>query len=138
MKKLKYIVAILIFCLPVSALAAPTPIMSQKLIQVLATSTAKSTTNPLSIDLFVCLLIMAAKFLFGLVGVFSLIMFVYGGFTFLTSGGSSKRVSEGKAILTNAIIGLILVFASYMIVKFVIGAIGGDPNIIDTSVNCPL
>ena len=51
-------------------------------------------------------------------------MFIYGGFIFLISGGSKEKIGEAKKIITAAIIGLIIVFASYMIIRFVVGALG--------------
>lgn len=55
----------------------------------------------------------------GIVGSLTLIMFVYGGFLFLFSGGNNDRVTKGKQTLTNATIGLFIVFLSYMIVGLV-------------------
>ena len=134
MKKFKWIALLLNLFIPAMALAAPTPIMSQKFIDALSTTTPGS----LTVDLITCMIVQAGKFLFGLVGVFCLVMFVYGGFTFLTSGGSSSRVKDGKTILTNAVIGLVLAFAAYMIIRFVIIAIGSDPAYMNTSFECPI
>lgn len=55
----------------------------------------------------------------GIVGSLTLIMFVYGGFLFLFSGGNNDRVTKGKQTLINATIGLFIVFLSYMIVGLV-------------------
>jgi uncharacterized membrane protein YjfL (UPF0719 family) len=51
-------------------------------------------------------------------------MFVYGGFTWLTSGGSAERIKKGKDILVWAVIGLVVIFASYTAVDFVLTALG--------------
>ena len=42
---------------------------------------------------------------------------VLGGFKYLTSGGDDKSISEAKKILTNAIIGMIIVFVSFWIIR---------------------
>jgi hypothetical protein len=60
----------------------------------------------------------------GIVGSLTLLMFVYGGVTMLISSGNSEQVTKAKGILMAAIIGLIIVFASYTIIKFVMDSLG--------------
>lgn len=62
----------------------------------------------------------------GVVGSLTLLMFIYGGFSLLISAGSSEKVTKAKGILTAAVIGLIIVFSSYIIIKFVLGTLGRD------------
>lgn len=62
----------------------------------------------------------ATNWILGMVGSISLLMFIYGGFTLLMSHGEPAKVTEGKKIITTAIIGIIIVFSSYIIVKFVV------------------
>jgi len=66
----------------------------------------------------------ASKWILGIVGSLTLIMFIYGGFTFLISAGSSDKIGEAKKIITAAVVGLIIVFSSYLIISFVIGSLG--------------
>jgi len=56
----------------------------------------------------------------GVIGSIALLMFIYGGFLWMTSQGNEKKVSEGKDILLWAAIGVALIFTSYAIVRFVI------------------
>jgi len=77
-----------------------------------------------TVDDFVVLLINASRIVLGLVGSLALIMFIYGGFMFLISGGSSESVGKAKKILIAAVIGLVIVFASFLIIKFVLGTMG--------------
>lgn len=62
----------------------------------------------------------------GIIGSIALLMFVYGGIMFLISGGSSEKVTKAKGIIIAAVVGIIIVFSSYLIIKFVLGAIGRD------------
>jgi hypothetical protein len=64
------------------------------------------------------------KTLLAIVGALSLGMFVYGGFTWLTSGGNPDRIKKGKDILFWAFIGLTVIFASYTLVDFLLRAFG--------------
>jgi hypothetical protein len=59
----------------------------------------------------------------GLVGVIAVGFILYGGFMWMTAGGSADRVSSAKKIMINSIIGLVLVFSSFAIVSFVLSAL---------------
>ncbi|KKR17803.1 MAG: hypothetical protein UT48_C0046G0003 [Parcubacteria group bacterium GW2011_GWE2_39_37] len=60
----------------------------------------------------------------GIVGSIALAMFIYGGFTWMTSSGNSQSVEKGKNTLIWAAIGLVIIFTSYSLVKFVLKGIG--------------
>jgi len=64
------------------------------------------------------------KTVLGVVGALALAMFVFGGFTWLTSGGSPDKIKKGKDILMWAVIGLIIIFTSYTLVDFILTAFG--------------
>lgn len=55
-----------------------------------------------------------------IVGAISVIMIIYGGFRYITSGGSSEGVGAAKNTLIYAIIGLIIVALAQVIVQFVL------------------
>lgn len=74
----------------------------------------------------------SSDWILGIVGSLTLIMFIYGGFLFLTSSGSSEKVSKAKGVLVAAVIGLIIVFSSYLIIKFALGSVGVKWNGGDT------
>lgn len=59
----------------------------------------------------------------GLLGVVFLILTVYGGFIWMKARGNEKEVERAKGILTDSIIGLVIVFAAYAISSFVIRAV---------------
>lgn len=65
------------------------------------------------------------KALVGVVGAFALLIFVYGGFLWLTSGGEAGKVQQGKDAMKWAIVGLFVVFSSYALVSFVLSALTG-------------
>jgi len=56
----------------------------------------------------------------GLVGILALVMFIYGGILWMTSGGKPEQIKKGKDTLVWAIFGLALVFFSYALSNFVI------------------
>jgi hypothetical protein len=77
---------------------------------------------------FVSLGIKVSQYILGLVGSLSLLMFIYGGFMFLISAGSADSIGKAKKIIIAAVIGLCIVFASYLIIKTVLGAMGLNWN----------
>jgi hypothetical protein len=58
-----------------------------------------------------------------IVGSLALLMFVYGGVMWLTSRGDTKQVDKGKQTLIWATLGIVIIFASYVIVNALITGI---------------
>lgn len=54
------------------------------------------------------------------VGIIAVIMIIYGGFRYITSGGDSGRVGNAKNTLIYAVVGLIIVALAQLIVHFVL------------------
>ena len=54
------------------------------------------------------------------VGAVSVLMIIYGGFRYITSGGDSGRVGNAKNTLIYAIVGLVIVALAQLIVHFVL------------------
>ncbi len=62
-----------------------------------------------------------------IVGVVAVIMIVYGGFKYITSGGDSGKISAAQQTIIYAIVGLIIVSLAQIIVRFVLSrAVGTD------------
>lgn len=62
------------------------------------------------------------------VGVVSVIMIIYGGFRYITSGGESGNISSAKNTILYAIIGLVIVALAQFIVKFVLAKATGQTS----------
>ena len=88
----------------------------------------KYNTGDYELNDFVQVGVNVTKIILGTVGSLSLLMFVYGGVMMLISAGNSEQVSKAKGIIMAAIIGLVIVFVSYIIVSFVISALGAQNN----------
>jgi len=56
----------------------------------------------------------------GLLGVIFVILMVYGGYTWMTSFGSQDKVKKAKDLIVDAVIGLIIILAAYVLTNFVI------------------
>jgi len=68
------------------------------------------------------------RLILSLVGTLSLLMFVYGGITFLTSAGNQATVKKGMDILKAAIIGIIITFSSVLIMNLFFSSLLNDKN----------
>jgi Type IV secretion system pilin len=55
-----------------------------------------------------------------IVGIVAVIMIIYGGFRYITSGGDSGKVGNAKNSLIYAVVGLIVVAMAQLIVRFVL------------------
>lgn len=67
-----------------------------------------------------------------IVGIVSVIMIIYAGFRYITSGGDSGKVGNAKNSLIYAIIGLVIVALAQVIVHYVLntgGSLGGATGI---------
>lgn len=64
-------------------------------------------------------------------GIAFLIMLLVGGFQFVTSGGDPKAAGQARTTLTYAIIGIILVVASWLILTIIKGVTGVDVTTVD-------
>ena len=60
------------------------------------------------------------------VGAIAIIMIIYGGFRYITSGGDSGRVGNAKNTLIYAIVGLIIVALAQVIVHVILNRIGAE------------
>ena len=59
----------------------------------------------------------------GIVGSLALVMFIYGGITWMLSAGNQEQVTKGKNILIWAAAGIVIIFISYALVRFVLTTI---------------
>lgn len=115
----KYLkIAIIIIFICTALISACTPALAE-----IVPEAGKEAGN-YTLDDFVVLAVNVAKWILGIVGSLALLFFIYGGFVFIFSGGNIETVSKGKMILINSIIGLVIVFASYLIIQFALSALG--------------
>ncbi len=59
----------------------------------------------------------------GFAGGIGLLMFVYGGFIWLTSFGNPERIKKGQDLLLWATLGLVIMFSSYIVARYIITAV---------------
>ena len=57
----------------------------------------------------------------GVLGIVTVLLVVYAGFIYMGAKGDSAKVDKAKKIITNAVIGLIIIFSSYSIASYILG-----------------
>ncbi|MFC1787623.1 pilin [Patescibacteria group bacterium] len=106
----KNLTIVLSFVLLISALIAPEAL-------------AAALDNPLGTSDVRIVVGRVIQGILGLSGVIALLMFIYGGFQWLTSQGNDTKIKKGKDTLIWAVIGLVVIFTAYTLVRAVISAI---------------
>ena len=66
----------------------------------------------------------ASKLILSIVGSLALLAFVAGGMMWMLSAGNPEWVTRGKQTIIGAVVGLAIVFASYMIIQLVYSSLG--------------
>lgn len=61
----------------------------------------------------------------GIVGALTFAMFIWGGWLWLSSAGNTEKIEQGTQTMMWAAVGVVLVFASYIILKEFIGYLTG-------------
>lgn len=56
----------------------------------------------------------------GFLGVLAVVLIIYAGFLWMTAGGDSGKVDKAKDYIKNAVIGIVIILAAYIITSFVI------------------
>lgn len=60
------------------------------------------------------------KYFLGFLGLLCTVMIIYGGILYVTSAGEEEKTKKGRNIILYAIIGIIIIVASYAIVNTVL------------------
>ena len=60
----------------------------------------------------------------GIVGSIAFLMFIFGGFKWLTSAGNEQKVKEGTEVMKWSLVGLVVVLGSVALVRFVLSSLG--------------
>jgi hypothetical protein len=61
--------------------------------------------------------------LLGLVGSIFVVLIIWAGVNWMTAQGNDEKIKKAKATITGAVIGLVIIFASYAIVNTVVSAL---------------
>ncbi len=84
----------------------------------------ESIDNPIEADSFVELFVGITNWIAGIIASLATLMIVIGGMQYLFSGGSEEKVKKANKTIFYAVIGLIVVGASWGLLKTLLGILG--------------
>lgn len=112
------VLATLVFSLALAPVALAAPTTQQALGLTYGTVTGLGSTD---IRATIASIINVAL---GLLGIVALVIVLYGGFKWMTAGGSDEQVGEARKIIISGVVGLAVIFSSYAIANFVLEQLG--------------
>lgn len=57
--------------------------------------------------------------LLGFIGILVIVYMIYGGFMIMTSAGNDEKITKGKNIIRNGVIGVLLIVSAYALATFI-------------------
>lgn len=105
--------------LPVGLLHAQTPEASQNVNTVAAEAGING-----GADLFT-IIGRVINIVLGFIGIVVLGYVLYGGYLWMSAAGDAKQVEQAKAVIKNAIIGVVILASAFAIVNFIMSQLGG-------------
>jgi hypothetical protein len=125
------VVLLFLFMVPLGVLAEDTVLSGGGSLQECGDCKVKQTSDKCKqfcgdygVNDFLILGVTITQLILGVVGALALLAFVVGGLMFLLSGGNKGLVDKGKSTIVAAVVGLVIVFASYTIVRFAATLLG--------------
>ncbi len=112
---------VIFLTLPIVAFAQPGPYDT---VNPPAQTGAIRLGNPLTVETPQQLIGQIINSVLGVVGSLALLMFVYGGITWMTSSGNQEKIKKGRDIIVWAVIGLAIVFSAYGLTRVIIMGVG--------------
>lgn len=100
-------------------------VKSQSSVGVGGTGAAIKIGNPLGTTSVPVIIGRIINIFLSVSGSIALFMFVYGGFTWVTSGGAADRITQGKQTMLWATIGIAFIFLSYAILSYILKILQG-------------
>jgi len=99
---------------PAQAQAAPTGKNNSQIGPISLTNPLGTVTSPQEIIGKIINSVM------GIVGSIALLMFIFGGLTWMTSAGKAEQIKKGRDIIVWSAIGLVIIFSAYGLVRLLV------------------
>jgi len=69
------------------------------------------------------------RYFLAAVALISTLMFIWGGYLFLTSGGNPEQVKKGKDVLLWSSIGIIVIIGSWVLIQYLLQGLAGSTDV---------
>ena len=125
-KKIKFLVRSCSFVIVFLVLIIPVILLAQEAPTGLVTC-GTADTPPCDFNSFMALINKVINFiLFKMALPIAALMFAYAGFELVSSGGSTEKRGVAKSVFTNAVLGLIIAVAAWLIISTILSILGYD------------
>ncbi len=114
MKKILASIALLVMLAPVTAVQAAPDLWGNKKGEIEGVLKLNGDKDPR---------VLAAEvisILLGFLGIVAVILIITAGFKWMTAGGEKAKIEESKALMQNAVIGLIIILSAWALSSFII------------------
>ncbi|OGF30706.1 hypothetical protein A2533_03005 [Candidatus Falkowbacteria bacterium RIFOXYD2_FULL_35_9] len=110
---------------PTPPVGSTTPLGAETTPAIEAETETETTrlVNPLGTDSLQVIIGRVIRFFIGIAGTTALAVLVYGGIILLISGGRDTYIKKGRNAVIYSVLGLAIIFSSYILVKFIIAAL---------------
>src|SRR5574344_200985 len=109
--------SVLLLTTPILAVDTGVSVVENSSLKLGDTSPVKTATNIINV-------------LMGLLSLLAVCLILYGGFVYMTSGGSEEKIDQAKRVLKNSAIGLVIILSAwgitYYILTTLVGVTGGS------------
>ena len=105
----------------------PAPVLAQVTIVPECARVKAAFGQPVPVPQLSCMLEMlgnVALLILGISGSIALFMFVYGGFMVVLSAADSSKVTKGKTIIRNAVVGILIIMVSGIVLQYAVKQLG--------------
>lgn len=75
------------------------------------------------------LVLLIINFALGFLGLLAVIMIIFGGFLYVSSGGEQEKVDKAKKILLYAVVGIVIIIISFALVNTLLGGLGSGTDV---------
>ncbi len=72
------------------------------------------------------------NFILGFLGFVAVVYIIYGGFLYVASGGNEENTAKGKKIILYALVGIVIILASFAIVNTILQSTTGASGQVTT------
>lgn len=114
------VVATTILCCAIPAILTSGVALAQNSGLEATAKAAKLSTENISIATLIGRIV---YIILSFLGIIFVILLIYGGFMRMTSQGNSEKNKTANGIITSAIVGVIIILASYTITAFILGRV---------------
>lgn len=85
--------------------------------------------SPIACKTANCLFLQLIRYFLAGVAIVSTLMFIWGGYLFLTSAGNAEQVKKGKDVILWSSVGIVVILGSWVLIQFLLQGLSGSTGV---------